>query len=800
MIEILSPVGNKDALISAVNSGANAVYLSGKLFGARKFANNFTNEEIKEAIEYCHIRDVKVYVTVNTVIFNEEIESVLKFVEFLYNSDVDAVIVQDIGILKLIKDNFPNLDIHTSTQMSVQTLSDVLFLENLGVKRVVLARETTIDEIREISNNTNVELEVFVHGALCISQSGQCLISSMIGGRSGNRGSCAQSCRQKYSLLNIDEDKVIKSLIGDYLLSPKDLMTLDDIKKIIDSGVISLKIEGRMKRSEYVKIVTSAYRKAIDNIKDDLDFTKEKERLSYFNREFTKGHIFYSRNSKLMSSKMPSIAGVKIAKVIKYDREHKKVLIELFGDLRQNDELQIRRDGYTIGSRVETMFYNRNRIKEAYKGARVSVNFKHECSEGEIFYKTYDVELMKEINSKKDSNFIVLNGEIYISEGITPSLSIKDSRGNEVNIIGKNIVQKAKNRPVLEGDIRKNLLKLGDTPYYFEKLDIFIDDNIFIPMKEINELRRNAIMKLDELRKLVHDRGKLELNYDKEVKRVEKNKIESVKKLNLTYSVYTLDQFKKLVDLGIKEIIITNVSIIDEAFKYSYNKDINIVPLIYKSTLEKNHKLNKMKFKEFGIKDVVVSNYGHMYHYAKEFNIIVDFNMNIVNSYSFDFYKELNVKRVTLSVENNIDDIHNINKTIDAEIIGYGYIPVMNLKYCPISNVFNTEKNCNLCEKNNYGLKDKKDYVFRLLRREECHMEVLNSNKIFIIDYAKEIINAGITHFRLNFTFETDFEVEEIFLLHKNYLEYGNYGELEYCYNNLISNGITKGHLKRGIK
>lgn len=245
--EILAPAGTYEALMAAVQNGADAVYLSGKDFGARKFAGNFDRDELQEALSYCHVRNVSLYLTVNTLVFNHEMNSLLEYLDFLYINGVDAVIVQDMGVLQLVRKYYPDLDIHCSTQMSVQTVEDIKYLESLGVKRVVLGREMNLDQIRQAKVETSVQLEVFVHGALCISVSGQCLMSSLIGGRSGNRGRCAQPCRQKYSLYNEDTKEVMTSLHGDYLLSPKDLSTLEEISQVVKAGAYSLKIEGRMK-------------------------------------------------------------------------------------------------------------------------------------------------------------------------------------------------------------------------------------------------------------------------------------------------------------------------------------------------------------------------------------------------------------------------------------------------------------------------------------------------------------------------------------------------------------------------
>ena len=260
-IELLAPAGSMDSLKAAVMAGCDAVYLGGHNFGARAFSKNFSNDEIIEAVNYCHLYGVKVYVTVNTLIYEKEVESFLEYVEFLHKNNVDALIIQDFGMFDLVRKTYPNMEIHASTQMHIHNLDGVQLMEKLGMHRVVLARETSIDEIKRIKNNSKVELEVFIHGALCISYSGQCLMSSLIGGRSGNRGACAGSCRLKYDVID-ESGKKLNTL--EYPLSTKDLNSLEYVGELINAGVSSLKIEGRMKSPEYVYMVVSLYRKAID--------------------------------------------------------------------------------------------------------------------------------------------------------------------------------------------------------------------------------------------------------------------------------------------------------------------------------------------------------------------------------------------------------------------------------------------------------------------------------------------------------------------------------------------------------
>ena len=267
-MELLAPAGTKESLIAAVENGADAVYLGGKLFNARRFAANFNEEELCWAVKYCHVRGVKVYVTVNTLIHEHELEPVVDYIFSLYNLGVDAVIVQDLGLAHLIHSILPDFELHASTQMFLHNRFGIKFAEKLGIKRAILARELSLDEIAELAES-GLDLEVFVHGALCVAYSGQCLFSSLLGGRSGNRGQCAQPCRLPYQLVDRVSQAEVVEQPGDYLISPKDLRLIEHLDLLEKIGVKSLKIEGRMKGPEYTAVVTRTYRDAIDRRRVD---------------------------------------------------------------------------------------------------------------------------------------------------------------------------------------------------------------------------------------------------------------------------------------------------------------------------------------------------------------------------------------------------------------------------------------------------------------------------------------------------------------------------------------------------
>ena len=323
--ELLSPAGDMESLYQAVYNGADAVYISGHNFGARKFAKNFSNEELVHAIKFCHLYGVKIYITMNTLVYNNEIDEFINQARFLHQNGVDALIVQDFGMICYLREKFPNLEIHASTQANNSSKEGIELLHNLGVKRVVLSRELSIDEIDEIQ--TPIEKEVFIHGALCISYSGRCLMSSMLGGRSGNRGECAGCCRMEYDLK--ENDHIISK--NKYLLSTKELNTTSNIDRLLNSSIDSFKIEGRMKSPLYVGFITRLYRRLID--KEKIDLLEEIDKLkTIFNREFTKGRLFYENDKDFLNTNSPNHIGLRIGTAeiknnrIKINLEEGKIL------------------------------------------------------------------------------------------------------------------------------------------------------------------------------------------------------------------------------------------------------------------------------------------------------------------------------------------------------------------------------------------------------------------------------------------------------------------------------------------
>lgn len=628
MPELLAPVGNMDCLFAAINAGCDAVYLSGRNFGARSFAGNFSNEELVSVINTCHLYGVKVYITVNTLVLDTEVERFINYIDFIHELGVDAVIMQDIGMIDLVRKTYPNLEIHASTQAHIHNLEGVKFCEELGIKRVVLARETPIELIKEIKENTNIELEIFVHGALCMSYSGQCLMSALIGNRSGNRGTCAQSCRQQYSL-EIDGKVVEKDK---YLLSTKDLNTLDNLSKLIDMGVNSLKIEGRMKRPEYVYLITSIYRKAVDNYvkfrETKITDNDIKEIKKIFNREFTKGFLFNDENDDYVNTYRPNHMGIDIGNVLDY--KNGKAIIKLTGELDINDGIRIIGDNDT-GCIVTTMYKNGIRVDGASTGDIVSIPIKDKVEKNSIVVKTTDYKQLKEIQDKiKINKRISIKGKCILKLGEPIKLIVDDSK-NVVEDISDYIVEKYSKNETTEEQIKGQLNRLGDTIYEFSELVIEKDNDIFVPTSKLNELRRKVMHTLNEKRMY-------KTNYKKCEYEISVDNFGKQSKVSVLISTY--EQY-----LSVKDKYDT-IYIDNEELFNKLNDD--------KCVLKLSRVLEHLKDYDCNL---LVGELGSVYKYK---NIDTDFSLNVTNSYSVAFMHSLGVKKVTLSYELNYKQIKNL--------------------------------------------------------------------------------------------------------------------------------------------
>lgn len=724
MIELLSPVGDLDCLKAAVQNGADCVYFGANNFSARAFASNFDDLEL--AINYAKIRGVKTNLTLNTLIKNDEFEDAYNLAKKAYELGIDAIIVQDLGLAtRLIKD-FPDLPIHASTQMSIHNLQGTLKLQNLGFKRVVLARELCANEIEYICQNSNVEIECFIHGALCISYSGQCLFSSLVGGRSGNRGKCAQPCRLPYELVQNENETIDKG----FLLSTKDLCGLDYIPFLINAGVTSFKIEGRMKTPEYVATVTRIYRKYIDLALSGnpyvIDEKDKKDLLQVFNRGLSSnGHLDKEPNKNLIYPIKPNNMGLPLGIIQKYNKTNGHITLKLQEELYVGDCISTQKENgsYNVS---ELMVKNKN-IKIGNIGNLVTIGrMKGNISVGDKVYKISSKVLKDNaLNSFKTENRkIPLNIKLFIQNNKNISAVVNSCYKYDLyknlnfeytsNIIPNTSI----NKPLDKDTIIKQFSKTNNSIYEFKKIEIILDDNLFLPISSLNDLRRTILeniekQTLDKIKRtsnccytpIVSNASNLKNNYKISL---------LLNDLNLEYDYSKLDGVHNLY-IPLKFFVNKNYENILNVLNKKFSTYIYLPTIIranYRNLFYDNI-VNTTK--KYNIKGIVLSNISNfmlisdLYKSNKNLELIANYTFNIYNNETINKLNELQISRYTVSPELNKLSILNLYGNPQKELIVYGKIPLMNMNYCLLGKSNKCYPNCNsLCtNKNRYFLKDR---------------------------------------------------------------------------------------------
>lgn len=800
-VELLAPVGSFEALKAAVQNGANAVYLGGKDFGARASANNFDRDELKEAVKYAHIRGVQVFVTTNTLRKENEIEDFLEYAKFLYDIDVDAIILQDIGMARLIKRELPDFELHASTQMVAHSLEDVKYLESVGFDRVVLAREVTVEEIKYICDNCKADIEVFVHGALCVCYSGQCLMSSMIGNRSGNRGRCAQPCRQRYELIDVYTGEVVNSN-GDYLLSPRDLNAIEEIDKVIDAGVHSLKIEGRMKRPEYVATVIDGYRKTIDEYlatnKLNVSDKTINDLYTIFNRKFTKGLLLGDVGKDMMNSQLPNNQGLYVGTVVDYNKKAKRLKIKLANTLKKGDGINL--GGGTIGRIIK----NGNIETIGYKGETIELDFVGEARKGQIVFKTSDSELMDRVQATftQDKEFVknIIDAKITIKLGQKPILTLKDRHSNEATIEGDKIVEEAMKVALSKEKVETQLRKLGNTPYELDLLEIELDDNVSLPISLLNQMRRDCIELLDKERVSIKNR-----KYKNKTVKYKPVLYNRNKQQEISVKVKNLEQLESALECGVDRIYYEDTNTIDKAMSLAmkYNKKV-----IYSAPrIIRNKEYNHLaKANNAGVESVQVGNYGSI-DYFKDKKLNIDYYLNAFNSETINYYKEIGADTLCISQELNINEIKETIKYTDINIesVVYGYTPLMITEYCPMGVIVRDckkDKRVAKCKESIYALRNSKGDEFRVSQDIFCRSTIYNSNVTCMLDNLYELHEIGINVLRLDFTLEDKGTVKEVIEAYQEVLsnDYKLATKATKLYNKLDEKGTTAGHYYKGVE
>lgn len=815
-IEILAPAGSYESLVAAINAGCDALYIGGSKFGARAYANNLNEEDLLKAIDYVHLHGKKIYLTINTLLKEDELEKDLfTYLEKYYECGIDAVIVQDLGVMNYIHKNFQDLPIHASTQLSLTMAKGVETIAELGVTRLVTSRELSFEEIREIRDNTNIEIESFVHGALCYCYSGQCLMSSMIGGRSGNRGRCAQPCRMPYKLVQ-DGNKIISKEKEKYLLSPKDICTLSIIPELIGAGIDSFKIEGRMKKPEYTALVVSLYRKYVDlyyelgeySYKEYIDKNKKvfdndiTMLMDMYNRGgFTNGYYVNHNGKNMMASRRPNHCGVLVGEVSGIKAFNATILTN--ENIHSQDVLEIRIN--------DDEAYEYTVKNPSNQGDVINANYmaKYKVRPGQKVYRTKNAKLINEIRNIyiKDEIKIPIYASIQAKIGMPLSLTLFN---NEISVTTYgDQVQTALNQPITKDNIFNQINKTNTTMFFFEDFTIINDENIFIPVAKLNQLRRLAIDNLT-------------------LKLLEKNKRKKIKKdkSNITESDSLQKKHNKEMKFGLS-VHLTKLEHLYEAIKHkevdhiyldtseidfcdikevaslvrSYNKQFYLVlPHIFRKETYETFLANKETLSNNNITGFIIKNlegYNFIkselldqdYRDAKS-HLVLDYNVYTMNNQSKNFWRNKGIDNYTTSVELNYQELSNLGCS-DSDIIVYGYLPVMVSAQCLLKNT----KGCTK-ETKTLDLIDRYNKKFRAINYcKYCYNVIYNESPISLLKNSEDVKRLNPKNIRLDFTFESK---DEVYKIIDGFVK-------EFKYDDKINNVLTikdytKGHFKRGIE
>ncbi len=786
--ELLAPCGNFECVKAAVNAGADAVYLGGRSFGARAYAANFDNKELERVCDLCHSFGVKVYVTVNTLYKDEEFPELLSFVSALYAMGVDGLIMQDIGAIRMVRHNFPDLPVHASTQLTANSPDDIKAFEALGLKTAVLSRELNLKEISQIAANTDIRIETFIHGALCVCYSGQCLMSSVLGNRSGNRGKCAQNCRLTYELTQGKQ-----TIAEGHLLSTKDICTLKLLPELLAAGVASLKIEGRMKSPEYVAGVTGIYRKYLDLYYSGEAYQVDPNDIlilqQLFNRgAFSEGYLRTHSGMKMMCPSHPKHWGVSAGKVLSYDRKKQSAVIRFDKAMVPGDGIEIRTNNEEgVGTYLN---------KASAAGQKTLVNIRGEIRENQAVYQTYDKRLMDELKPRYEtvSRKVPLKLSAVIRAG-QPAELTAEAGGICVSVRGDTPTA-AQNQPLTEESVTAQLTKFGNTIYRCENIHVDLEDGLYLNKSSLNTLRNTAAEELrnktiysykrtfknnnlsDNINNFITDRDEAhEVSSDAATRPAQQNCTHDAlpdleRSHTLSVCVRTAEQFRAslgspLISMIYPEMNQVLMADIQQMCRDAHEQGKRIfvrLPRIWREYIRENHSADLRKAMESETDGFLISSLGH-YHAVKGSGkaFALDFTGNVLNSRSYEFWKDLGAESIALSVEMSRDGINALPDLSRTELLAYGYLPLMVTHQCPVGNFAGSKQDSIHCEKYGHG----KDYVllsgkdsFRLETDcDDCVCTITTSRPL---DIEKDVNSFKVKTFRLNFIDESRKETELI--------------------------------------
>lgn len=858
-MELLAPAGSSEALRAAVQNGADAVYFGGKVFNARQYADNFSLEEIREFVRYAHLRGVRVYVTLNTLLTNTELPALADYVYALYQCQVDALILQDLGVAEFIKTVLPEMELHASTQMTIHNSPGVRFLQERGFSRAILAREVSLANISQIRAKAGLPLEVFVHGALCVCYSGQCLLSSMIGGRSGNRGRCAQPCRLEYALVDGAGNEIKAE--GAHLLSPRDLKMIEHIPLLARANISSLKVEGRMKRPEYVATVIRNYRHALDEFyahPDQFAVTVEaqKELAQIFNRDFTTGYFLEKPGPQLMSYQRPNNRGIKVGRVVHFDPRTSMVTVHLEEPLAVGDGYVIWvTKGGRIAGEIKSLRKGKATVSRAEEGEVSFTVSGGRPSVGDRVFKTLDYALMEKAtstyasvrNEKKEP----IDFTLKISEGRPIHLTVRDQQGNSAEVEGQFIVEKAQKHPISSEEIERQLQRLGDTSFCLGELDLQLAPGLMVPLSELNSVRREAVGKLEELRLSRYAKPVMDLNeYRARVDEIispflvrersaqQNSRPVSLKKAKLSVQVGDMPSLEAALEGGADIIFFGGDGL---------RRKKGIVPAEFALAVEKSHARGAsavlvlprimhedevdriadycLKGQEAGVDGFLAGNPGSL-QLAKELGLNglrADYSLNIFNNLTVEHLAKSGAVGVTLSPELTLPQLREFRSGGTASLLFecfvHGSLPLMITEHCLIGNIMgkgHCERGCPFpCRKQAYGLKDRLNLVFPLESDEHCRMLIFNSKVLNMLEHLPELVEAGISVLRIEARREEPYWVKKVTQVYRRELDRVNQDMEKYTaqggkylplpdsmeiLQSLSPAGFTKGHYFRGVE
>ncbi|MGI6036359.1 MAG: DUF3656 domain-containing U32 family peptidase [Limnochordia bacterium] len=761
--ELLAPAGDFDSLKAAIQNGADSVYLGGKAFSARASAANFDRDELVQAVDYCHLYGALIYVTVNTLILPEEAAEAEEYLAFLNGIGVDGVIVQDLGLARIIHQAFPELPLHGSTQMTIHNRKDLEALTELGFSRVILARELTIDEIGAMVQASPLEIEVFVHGALCISYSGQCLLSSLVGGRSGNRGRCAQPCRLEYELVDDKGRPLAIGPVGRHLLSTRDLKLIRQLPLLAERGVKALKIEGRMRRPEYVAVVTATYRKALDNLaQGDRSFVSPEEELDLaqvFNRGFTTGHLLGRRLKGLIGSERPNNRGIFLGRVASFDGQ--RALINLTKELHVGDEVEVWvSDGGRVAAQIQRIDPEGGGepLDVALGGSRVFVDLKGPIHPSDRVFKMSDRELLSQAQSSFRSPRVLRKIPVRVSvrvrEGEPFRVIMEDREGHRGQGISNVLGERALKHPLTRRTIQEHVCRLGNDPFQAEDVQIDLEGDVMVPFSEMNKARCRAVDDLSQQRIARKPRPALPVLSPSQGTLFRGRP-------RLAVHVSDGDSARAAVGAGADLLYFGG-----EVFGRQKGKAAWIsqweglsqaakLPVPVYWALPRITRAEEMEWVEEGlkvardlnIKGVLAGNLGSLALAAKLLQgqeVVADFSLNVCNGHAIEVLKELGASRITLSPELTFEQLGELTVFGPSECIVHGRLPVMITDYCVLGDVLGGEGDCSHACQGRYGLKDRLDLIFPVELDQACRMHILNSKILCLIEHLARFDSLGL--------------------------------------------------------